>query len=135
MKKKICDICSDKTRQNSIICVVAENSDIAPLEKSGAFKGMYHVLYGTLNPTEGTTPDKLNIHALEERIKNNKVNEIILAFNPTVEGETTNLYLTKLLKKYDIKITKLARGLPQGADLEYADEITLANAFHGRTKI
>ncbi|MBU4482157.1 recombination mediator RecR [Candidatus Parcubacteria bacterium] len=135
-EQKICDICSDKNRDSSIICVVAENSDISPLEKSGEFKGIYHVLNGVLNPTEGMTPDKLNINKLEEKISakgGNNTQEIILALNPTIEGETTNLYLTKLLKKYNIKITKLARGLPQGSDLEYADEITLANALRGRT--
>lgn len=134
-EKEQCDICLDNKREKTTICVVAENSDIGPLEKAHQFNGTYHVLHGILNPTEGITPDKLNISKLEERIKNNGVKEIILAFNPTIEGETTNLYLTKLLKQYNVKITQLARGLPQGGDLEYADEITLANAFKGRISI
>ncbi len=166
----LCSICADSKRDHSIICVVSESTDITPLEKSGEFSAVYHVLDGVLNPTEGITPDKLNIQKLEERIdsrdrsrpvptptsmpdknvtptfrsdnsrvtptfRSESVKEVILALNPTIEGETTNLYLTKVLKKYNIKITKLARGLPQGADLEYADEITLANAFKGRTTI
>jgi len=138
-EQETCNICLDKSRNKNIICVVAENSDIAPLEKSAEFKGIYHVLNGVLNPTEGITPDKLNILNLENKISaksGSNIQEIILALNPTIEGETTSLYLTKLLKKYNIiKITKLARGLPQGADLEYADEITLANAFRGRIQI
>jgi len=134
-EQEICSICGDKKRDHSIICVVAESSEITPLEKAGEFHGVYHVLNGLLKPTEGITPDKLNIQKLEERIKKDNIKEIILALNPTVEGETTNLYLTKILKKYNIKISKLARGLPQGSDLEYADEITLANAFKGRTQI
>ena len=129
----LCSICKNQNRDHSIICVVAESSDITALEKSEQFNGVYHILNGVLNPTEGITPDKLNIASLENRIKKNKITEIILALNPTIEGETTSLYLTKLLKKYNIKITKLARGLPQGSDLEYADEVTLANAFIGRT--
>lgn len=129
----LCSICSNRQRDHSIICVAAESSDIGPLEKSGEFNGIYHILNGLINPTEGITPDKLDIIQLENRIKNNQIKEIILALNPTVEGETTCLYLTKLLKKYNLKITKLARGLPQGSDLEYADEVTLANALRGRT--
>lgn len=141
---KLCLICSDKSRDHSLICVVSEIADILSLEKSKEFNGVYHILNGTLNPTEGITPDKLNIKKLEDRIKNphpyeggdkRGVKEIILALNPTIEGETTSMYLTKLLKKYNIKITKLARGLPQGSDLEYADEVTLANAFKGRLTI
>jgi len=132
---KTCLICSDKSRDHSLICIVSEIADILSLEKSKEFNGAYHILNGTLNPTEGITPDKLNIKNLELRIKDKEVREIILALNPTIEGETTSMYLTKLLKKYNIKITKLARGLPQGSDLEYADEVTLANAFKGRLTI
>jgi len=109
------------------------------LEKAGEFKGLYHVLGNVLSPTEGITPDRLNIKNLLTRTAATPatVKEIILALNPTIEGETTCLYLTKLIKKTapQIKITKLARGLPQGGDLEYADEITLANAFRGRTVV
>lgn len=131
----LCSICSDKTRQSEIICVVAETADILTLEKTKEFNGFYHVLGGNLDPTEGLTADKLNIKKLEERIKSKNIKEVVLALNPTIEGETTSLYLAKLLRKYGVKITKLARGLPQGSDLEYADEITLSNAFRGRTLI
>jgi recombination protein RecR len=149
-----CAICADKRRDHAIICVVAEQNEISALEKSGQFSGVYHILHGILNPIEGIVPEKLNIKSLLERIVTpcfssdqsglkagvtNKINvkEIILALNPTIEGETTSLYLTKLIKKTAplIKITRLGRGLPQGGDLEYADEITLANAFKGRTVI
>jgi recombination protein RecR len=136
-EEKLCPICSNPRRDHSIICVVAEEMDISSLEKAGEFKGLYHVLGNVLSPTEGITPDRLNIKNLLARSATipMAVKEIILALNPTIEGETTCLYLTKLIKNSapQIKITKLARGLPQGGDLEYADEITLANAFRGRT--
>ncbi len=136
-EQKICPICQDKQRNHSLICVIAETADILPLEKAQEFNGVYHVLKRTLNQTEGITPEKLRIQELEKRISNNNIQEIILALNPNIEGETTTNYLSKLLKKKypHLKITRLARGLPQGSDLEYADEITLANAFKGRTQI
>lgn len=135
-EQNLCSICRNKERQQHIIAVVAETQDIAALEKAGEFLGVYHVLGNYLNPIEGVNPEQLHIKKLLERINEQKVQEIILALNPTIEGETTALYLTKILKKYiNIKITRLARGLPQGSDLEYADEITLANAFKGRTVI
>jgi recombination protein RecR len=134
-EKNICPICSDNKRISDQICVVAESSEIAGLEKTNKFTGTYHVLNGLLDPLENMTPDKLNIDNLLTRIKTNQnLQEIILAINPTIQGETTCLYLTKIIKqtKPDLRVTKLARGLPQGSDLEYADEITLANAFSGR---
>ncbi len=138
-ENNLCQICANSQRNQSLICVVAENSDILPLEKAGEFNGVYHVLHGVLNPTEGINDDKLNIKNLIARIEKNNISEIILALNPTIEGETTSMYLNKYLNtylnKYNFKITKLARGLPQGSDLEYADEVTLANAFKGRMKI
>mgnify|MGYP005633763745 CR=1 FL=1 len=133
---KLCSICANKNRQTQLICVVAEITDISALEKSGEFNGVYHVLGGTINSTEGVTPEILNIKKLDERILRENISEIILALNATIEGETTSMHLSNLLKKYpNLKITKLARGLPQGSDLEYADEITLANAFKGRIQI
>ena len=134
-EQNLCSICNDSRRDHLAICVVAELSDIQSLEKSREFNGVYHVLNGYLSPTEGINPENLRIKELLERINNNRIKEIILALNPTIEGETTVLYLTKLLKRYNIKITKLARGLPQGSDLEYADEVTLANAIKGRTQV
>ena len=134
-EQKICPICSNINRDKKIVCVISETADIIPLEKAREFDGVYHVLHGTLNPTEGIMPEKLNIKKLLERINKNQIKEVVFALNPTIEGETTTLYLTNLLKKYNIKTTKLARGLPQGSDLEYADEITLSNAIKGRTEI
>jgi len=134
-EQNLCSICADQKRDHAIICVIAEIADIEHLEKSRQFNGVYHCLNGNLNPTEGINPENLRIKELLNRINSNNVKEIILALNPTIEGETTCLYLTKILKRYNVKITKLARGLPQGSDLEYADEITLSNAMKGRTQI
>jgi len=136
---EICEICADSRRQKNTICVVAEPQDISAFEKTGEYRGVYHLLGGNLNAINNTTPDKLKIKELLARIKKmitDKQNvEIILGFNPNIEGETTSLYLTKLLKQFPIKITRLARGLSQGTDLEYADEITLLNAMKDRKEI
>jgi recombination protein RecR len=135
-EEKLCPLCGNQHRDHGVICVVADEMDITSLEKAGEFKGLYHVLGGVLSPTEGITPERLNVKNLILRLSSTPTTkEIILALNPTIEGETTCLYLTKLIKNSapQIKITKLARGLPQGGDLEYADEITLSNAFRGRT--
>lgn len=130
-----CPICSDSKRDKKTICIVSESHDLASIENTGEFKGLYHVLGGTLSPLEGITPDKLAIKQLLQRIKKDKVKEIIVALNPDLEGESTTLYLTKTLKPFNIKITRLARGLPMGSDLEYADEVTLSNALKGRMQI
>lgn len=130
-----CSICQDPQRDKKVICIVADAQDFLAIEKTGVYHGLYHILNGTLNPLEGITPDKLNVKQLVERIKNDKIKEIILAFNPDVEGETTMLYLTKLLKEFKIKITRLGRGLPTGSDIEYADEITLTNALQARKEL
>jgi recombination protein RecR len=131
-----CPICADKRRDKSLLCVVAESQNIPVIEKTGAFNGLYHVLGGLISPLEGVTPDKLKIAELEKRLKTNGVKEVILALNPDLDGETTSLYLAKLIKAHSgIKITRLARGLPMGADLEYADEITLENAITGRREV
>ncbi|MDD4606872.1 MAG: recombination mediator RecR [Patescibacteria group bacterium] len=130
-----CDLCADKKRDHQIICVVATPQDLRAIEKTRQFQGIYHVLGGTINPSQGVTPEKLNIHQLIQRIKNNKIKEIITAFNPDMEGETTLLYLKKILSPFKIKITRLARGLPVGSDLDYADEITLADALKDRREV
>lgn len=130
-----CLICQDKNRDKTLLCVVAESQNIAVLEKTQVFNGLYHVLGGVITPLEGITPDQLKIKQLENRLKANGVKEVILALNPDLEGETTSLYLAKLIKPLNIKITRLARGLPMGADLEYADEVTLENAIIGRREI
>lgn len=136
-----CEICSDSRRLAHLICVVAEPADLLAIEKIKEYPGVYHVLHGVVNAPDGITPEKLKIKELIQRIKNlalkknTKPTEIILALNATIEGETTSLYLTRILKTLPVKISKLARGLPQGSDLQYADEITLLNALKGRKEI
>lgn len=130
-----CLICADKKRDRTVICVVAESQNIPVIEKTGAFSGLYHVLGGMVSPLEGITPDKLKIKELETRLKANGIKEVILGLNPDLDGETTTLYLAKIIKPLGIKTTRLAKGLPVGADLEYADEITLESAITGRREI
>jgi recombination protein RecR len=141
-EKSPCHICQDPKRDKTTICIVAETQDMAVIESTGEYHGLYHILGGTLNTLEGITPDQLKIKELLARIipPLNKggqggVKEIILALNPDLEGETTILYLTKILKPYKVRITRLARGLPMGSDLEYADEVTLSNALKGRREV
>jgi recombination protein RecR len=130
-----CAICSDAKRNRSIICLVADTRDLLAIEATGQYQGVYHCLGGVINTIEGVKPEQLNIKQLLARLKQATVKEIILAFNPDLEGETTALYLAKLLKPHKIKITRLAKGLPMGADLEYADEITLSNALKYRNEV
>jgi len=129
-----CNICSDQSRDKSKICVVEEPLDVLALEKTKAYNGLYHILGGVISPIEGIGPDDLRIKELLIRLKNNsnEIKEIILATNPSLEGEATSMYLKKLLEPLGIKITRIARGLPTGAELEYADEITLIRALEGR---
>jgi len=130
-----CLICLNNKRKIKQICVVTNTQDMLTIEATKQYNGVYHVLGGVINTIEGIKPEQLNIKQLIGRIKNDNIEEMILALNPTVEGETTSLYLAKLLKPYKLKITKLARGLPMGSDLQYADEITLSNAFKYRNKL
>jgi len=130
-----CQICSDPSRQQDIICVVEDSSDAAAIDKAEGFKGLFHVLGGRLSPLDGIGPDDLKIKSLLERIKNNHIHEIIIATNPNVEGEATAIYLSKLLKPMGVKVTRIARGLPVGSDLEYADAVTLTRALEGRQDI
>lgn len=128
-----CEICRDESRDQNLLCVVEESRDIATIEATDMYPGLYHVLGGTLNPIEGITPEVLKIRELMKRLRENKdMKEIILAFSPDVHGETTMMYLAKQLTNFDLKITRLARGLPTGASLEYADEVTLGDALKGR---
>lgn len=130
-----CPICKELSRDQSILCVVEQALDILAIEKSGAFKGLYHVLHGAINPLDNIGPDQLHLYDIISRLKNNShINEIIIATNPTMEGEATALYIQRLLEKENIrvKISRIGRGLPTGADLEYADELTLNKAFEGR---
>ena len=130
-----CGICSDIKRERSSICVVEEPHDVLAIEKTHEFKGLYHVLGGALSPLEGIGPEELKIKELLQRVYNSTIEEIILALNPDVEGETTTLYLSRLLKPLGIKVTRIARGLPVGSDLEFADEATLSRAFEGRVVV
>ncbi|MDD5693529.1 MAG: recombination mediator RecR [Patescibacteria group bacterium] len=126
-----CIICSSQNRDKGIICVVGEPLDVVAFEKTD-FTGLYHVLGGVISPVEGVGPDDLYIKKLIDRIKKDKISEVILATNPNLEGETTALYLQKLIQPLGIKITRIARGLPVGGDLEYADEVTLTRSLEGR---
>ncbi|WP_258361007.1 recombination mediator RecR [Moorella sulfitireducens (nom. illeg.)] len=127
-----CHLCSDPERDRTIICVVEEARDIVALEKTHQYRGLYHVLQGAISPVDGIGPDQLRVKELLRRLREGKVKEVVLATNADVEGEATALYLARLLKPLEIKVTRLAYGLPVGSDLEYADEITLARAFSGR---
>ncbi len=130
-----CEICSDERRSRSVICVVAETRDLIALERTREYKGLYHVLQGLISPLDGITPEDLRIKELIERLQNEDIEEIILAINPSVEGEATSMYLTKLIKPLGIKVSRIAFGLPVGSELEYADEITLARALEGRREV
>lgn len=130
-----CSICAGKNRDAGLICVVSNTRDMLTIEATKQYNGLYHILGGVLNAIEGIKPEQLNIKPLLNRIKKNNIKEIILALNPNLEGETTAMYLVKLLKPLKIKITRLAKGLPMGADLEYADEITLTNALKFRNEL
>lgn len=130
-----CHICADNNRNKHIICIVADTRDMLSIEATGQYSGLYHILGGELNTIEGIKPEQLNIRQLQEKLKKGNIQEIILALNPNLEGETTAMYLTKIFKPSKIKITRLARGLPTGADLEYADEMTLANALKYRNEV
>lgn len=128
-----CSICSDEKRVKSILCVVSESRDIATIEATDAYRGKYFVLGGRLNPIEGDTPESLNVAKLVDRIESNpEITEVILAFSPDVHGETTIMYLSRKIKDLGRKSTRLARGLPMGADIEYTDEVTLGDALLGR---
>ena len=135
-EKSPCPICSDAKRNKSLVCLVADTRDMLAVESSRQYNGLYFILGGVINAIEGVKPEQLNIKQMLARLKTAPVvKEIILALNPDLEGETTAMYMAKLLKPYKIKITRLAKGLPMGADLEYADEITLSNALKYRSEM
>lgn len=127
-----CPICSNAKRDRSVVCVVEEPTDVLALERTNEFKGLYHVLGGALSPLDGIGPEELRITELLRRVADSKVDEVILALNPDVEGEATTLYVSKLLKPLGMKVSRIARGLPVGTDLEFADEATLSRALEGR---
>lgn len=129
-----CHICNDLNRDQTVLCIVADSAELHTIERLGEYHGLYHVLGGTIKPIEGVEPAHLRIKELEQRLKNG-IKEIILALNPDLEGETTVLYLSRLLKQYPVKITKLARGLPTGSEIEYADDGTLSDALKNRREV
>lgn len=133
--QELCRICRDPRRDSSTICIVQEPRDLLVMEKTGEFKGLYHVLHGALSPIEGIGPEQLRIAELMERLSQGKVREVIIATNPNVEGDATAVYLSRLIKPRGIKVTRIAFGLPVGGDLEYADELTLGRALEGRREL
>ncbi|AFY69745.1 DNA replication and repair protein RecR [Thalassoporum mexicanum PCC 7367] len=130
----VCEICSDDRRDDTTICVIADSRDLIALEKTREYKGKYHVLGGLISPMDGIGPDQLNIQSLLRRASSGKIDEVIMAISPSVEGETTTLYVGGLLKNFT-RVTRIAFGIPMGGDLEYADEITLAKAIEGRREL
>ena len=130
-----CSVCAASNRDESVICVVEEPQDVLAFERMREYHGVYHVLHGTISPMNGIGPDKLRIKELLTRVANTDVAEVIMATNPTVEGEATAMYLSKLLKPFEVKVTRLAYGIPVGGDLEYADEVTLSRSLEGRSEL
>lgn len=134
-ENEICDICSDSSRDSDIICVVEDSKNIISLEKMGSYRGKYHVLNGLISPMDGKGPDDIMLDSLLQRIKKENIKEIIIAVSPTLEGETTSLYISKLLEPFKITVSKIAYGIPIGADMEYLDPMTLSMAMSNRNKI
>ncbi len=132
---EVCQICDNPARDHSTVCVVEEPRDVMAFERTREFSGVYHVLHGVISPLDGITPDKLKIKELMARLASGEIKELIMATNPTVEGEATASYISRLVKPMGIKVTRLAYGIPVGGDLEYADEYTLARALEGRNEI
>jgi recombination protein RecR len=131
----LCDVCRNPERERDKICVVEEPADLIAVEKSHEFRGLYHVLHGTISPLDGMGPDALRIKELLERLRDGGVREVIVATNPTMQGEATALYLSKVIKPMGVSVTRIARGLPMGGDLEYTDAVTLGKALEGRREI
>ena len=134
-ESEICPICSDSTRNQNLICVVEDYKSVFMFEKTGKYSGVYHVLGGLISPIDGVNPDDLNIKGLINRCKNIKEGELILALKPTIEGDTTTLYIKKILESTDIKITRLSNGIPMGADIDYIDILTLERALYDRKEV
>jgi recombination protein RecR len=132
---ELCGVCTDARRDAGLLCVVEEINDLLAIEKTREFRGVYHVLGGSLSPLDGRGPEQIRVKELQARLESSETREVILATNPNVEGEATALYLLRILKPFPVKVTRIARGLPMGGDLEYADEATLARALEGRREI
>ena len=134
-EEDLCDICKDSSRNSEVICVVENAKNLILFEKANIFNGKYHVLEGLISPLEGINPEDIKINQLVNRIKDEKIKEVILALTPSIEGETTSAYILKLLEGLDVQVTKIAYGIPVGADMEYLDPLTIARAMEGRNKI
>ena len=132
---KRCFICEDKRRDRDIVCVVQDPKDVIAMEKMREYNGLYHVLHGSISPMDGIGPEDINIPTLLKRLQDDRIQEVILATNPNIEGEATAMYISRLLKPSGIKVTRIAHGLPVGGDLEYADEVTLSKALEGRREL
>jgi recombination protein RecR len=133
--EELCMVCCDQRRDRSLLCVVHDPRDIMAMERMREYKGLYHVLGGAISPIDGVGPEQLRVRELLQRLQKGRVKEVILATNPTVEGEATALYLARIIKPLGIRVTRLAHGLPMGGDLEYADEVTLSRALEGRREL
>jgi recombination protein RecR len=133
--KDPCYICSDKQRDQSVICIVQEARDLVAMERTREYRGLYHVLQGAISPMDGVGPDDIRIADLLKRLANDEVQELIMATNSNIEGEATSMYISRLVKPFHLKVTRIAHGLPVGGDLEYADEVTLSRALEGRREI
>ena len=134
-ENELCPICESVTRDHSLLCVVEDPRDVPALERTREFSGVYHVLHGTISPMNGVGPEQLTIKSLVERVSKGDIKEVIMATNPTLEGDTTAMYIGKLLKPFEVKVTRLAYGIPVGADIEYADDVTLLRALEGRREL
>ena len=132
---EVCNICKDEYRNKEIVCVVEQPSDVFAIERTREYKGLFHVLGGVISPLDGVNPEDLKINELEDRLKTGDIKEVIVATNPNAEGEATAIYLSKILKKYGVKITRIAHGVPVGSDLDYIDAITILRAIEGRNEI
>ncbi len=134
-ENELCPICESTSRDHSLLCVVEDPRDVPALERTREFQGVYHVLHGTISPMNGVGPEQLTIKSLVERVAKGEIKEVIMATNPTLEGDTTAMYIGKLLKPFEVKVTRLAYGIPVGADIEYADDVTLLRALEGRREL
>jgi recombination protein RecR len=134
-ENELCPICESNSRDHSLLCVVEDPRDVPALERTREFQGVYHVLHGTISPMNGVGPEQLTIKSLVERVATGEIKEVIMATNPTLEGDTTAMYIGKLLKPFEVKVTRLAYGIPVGADIEYADDVTLLRALEGRREL
>ena len=134
-ENELCPICESVSRDKSTVCVVEEPKDVIAMERTRDFSGVYHVLHGVISPMNGIGPEQLTIKSLVERAASGEINELIMATNPTIEGDTTAMYISKLVKPFGVKVTRLAYGIPVGADIEYADDVTLMRALAGRSEL